>query len=129
MIRAGIDPKRTLPSSSLVTMTELGGRSRKSVFTSMAQVGDSGPQARPELSSSTLDARTLLLKVGSAPRFDNVAPSRHHQIKYVQFTPQALAVAASGAAVPRQCDRSAPEPRPRCPPDCGDRSLAAVHAN
>jgi hypothetical protein len=41
-------------------------RSRKRVFTSIAQAGDSGPQASPELSSSTLDARTLLLKVGAA---------------------------------------------------------------
>ena len=47
-------------------MTELGGRSRKSIFASIAQAGDSGPQARPELSPSTLDAGTLLLKVGAA---------------------------------------------------------------
>ena len=45
--------------------------------------------------------RALLLKVGSAPRFDNVAPSRQHQIKYVQFTPHTLAVGAPGAAVQR----------------------------
>src|SRR5262245_33286677 len=41
-------------------------RSRKSIFTSIAQAGDSGPQASHELSLSTLDARTLLLKVGAA---------------------------------------------------------------
>ena len=41
-------------------------RSRKSIFTSIAQASDSGPQASPELSPSTLDTRTLLLKVGAA---------------------------------------------------------------
>ncbi len=41
-------------------------RSRKSVFTTIAQAGDSGPQASAELSPSTLDARTLLTNVGAA---------------------------------------------------------------
>jgi hypothetical protein len=48
-------------------------RSRKSIFTSIAQAGDSGPQASPELSPSTLDARTLLLKVGVALAFKRPA--------------------------------------------------------
>ena len=39
-------------------------RSHKSVFTTIAQAGDSGPQAIPEL--STLDARTQFIKVGPA---------------------------------------------------------------
>ena len=41
-------------------------RSRKSIFAGIAQASDSGPQASTELSSSTLDTRTLLLKVGAA---------------------------------------------------------------
>jgi hypothetical protein len=128
--RCELKPRCTTAPARKVSRAILMGISESRCVLSPTLKGSSGgPQARPELSSSTLDARTLLLKVGSAPRFDNVALSRHHQIKYVQFTPHALAVAASGAAVPRQCDRSAPEARPRCPPDCGARSLAAVHAN
>ena len=41
-------------------------RSRKSIFTSIAQAGDSGPQASPEPSLATLDVRTLLPNVGVA---------------------------------------------------------------
>ena len=41
-------------------------RSRKSIFASIAQAGDRGLQASSELSPSTIDARTLLLKVGAA---------------------------------------------------------------
>jgi len=47
-------------------VTSAADRSCKSIFTSIAQAGDSGPQASAELSLSTLDARTLLLKVGTA---------------------------------------------------------------
>jgi hypothetical protein len=49
----------------LVTMSE-ADRSRESVLTSIAQVGDSGPQASTEVPAFTLDARTLLPKVGAA---------------------------------------------------------------
>jgi hypothetical protein len=41
-------------------------RSRKSIFTSIAQAGDRRPQAGPEPSPYTFDARTLLPKVGAA---------------------------------------------------------------
>lgn len=41
-------------------------RSRKSVFTSTGQTGDAGLQASSKLFTLTLDARTLLLKVGPA---------------------------------------------------------------
>jgi hypothetical protein len=41
-------------------------RTRKSVFTRIAEASDSGPQASTELSSSTLDARTLLAQVLAA---------------------------------------------------------------
>jgi hypothetical protein len=58
-------------------------RTRKSVFASIAQAGDSGPQASPELSPSTLDARTLLLKMGAALPFKRPANlselSKRHQ--------------------------------------------------
>jgi hypothetical protein len=48
-------------------------RSRKCFFTSIAQAGDSGPQASCELSPSTLNARTLLMKVGAALAFKRSA--------------------------------------------------------
>jgi hypothetical protein len=41
-------------------------RSRESIFTSIAQAGDSGPQTGPELSPSALDVPALLLEVGAA---------------------------------------------------------------
>ena len=41
-------------------------RSRKSIFTSIAQAGDRRPQAGPKPSPYMLDARTLLPKVGAA---------------------------------------------------------------
>ena len=41
-------------------------RSRKSIFTSIAQAGDSGPQASPQPSLAALDVRTLLPNVGVA---------------------------------------------------------------
>lgn len=43
--------------------TSAADRSRKSIFTRIAQAGDNGPQASPELSPCVLDAPTLLLKV------------------------------------------------------------------
>jgi hypothetical protein len=60
----GSDPERKSSSSSLVRASAADCL-RKSVFTRFAQAGDSGPQASPELFSSTLDAPTLLLKVGA----------------------------------------------------------------
>ena len=46
--------------------TRASDRSRESIFTSIAQAGDSGPQASAELFPSTLDAPTLLLKMLAA---------------------------------------------------------------
>jgi hypothetical protein len=48
-------------------------RSRKSVFTSIAQAGDSGLQASRKLSPSTLDIPTLLPEVGAALPFKRLA--------------------------------------------------------
>jgi hypothetical protein len=53
--------------------TRASDRSRESLFTSIAQAGDSGPQASAELSPSTFDARTLLPKVGAALLFERPA--------------------------------------------------------
>ena len=61
---SGFDPKPTMSSSSLVTSAV--DRSRKSVFTRIAQAGDCGPQASREPSPSALDARTLFPNVGAA---------------------------------------------------------------
>ena len=62
-VPSNAEPTRTL---SLVTCANAADRSRKSVFTRIAQTGDSGPQASPEPSLRTLDARALLLKVRPA---------------------------------------------------------------
>jgi hypothetical protein len=48
-------------------------RSRKSIFTSIAQASHSGPQTSPELSRSTLDTPALLLEVGAALPFKRPA--------------------------------------------------------
>ena len=60
------DLKPTLSSTSLVTMSERGGPLAQEHTYTIAQAGDSGPQASPELPPCTLDARTLLLNVGAA---------------------------------------------------------------
>ena len=41
-------------------------RLRKVVFTNIAQAGDGGLQANPELPPFAIDARTLLVDVGTA---------------------------------------------------------------
>jgi hypothetical protein len=60
-----MDPKPP-PLSSTSLPPGAADRSRESILTSIAQAGDSGPQASPELFACTLDAAALLLKVGAA---------------------------------------------------------------
>ena len=60
------DPKAALSSSRWSPGASAADRSRKSIFTSIAQASDSGSQASRELSLSRLDARTLSPKVGAA---------------------------------------------------------------
>jgi len=59
-------PKRTLSASSLLTMSERGGALAQERLYKDRSGWRQRTQASPELSSSTLDAHTLLLKVRAA---------------------------------------------------------------